>query len=961
MKPAIHRLVSVFLTFVCIISTLMTCTFSWQSINQQAQNDKIGKAAAYPVELLKLEKLPDGTLTENPVQGAAFYLYTIDGVQIGGRFESDADGKIAVQIPAGDYYFEEIDPAPDYAFDEEGGQPKKNYPFTVEGKGSTQVTTVRAYNIPVGGSLLIHKLVENADGSPLTAAQKELEFTFLVTFSDGGTYEYRIGGGAPQTITGTGTIVLKHDETAVFSEIPVGVLYNVTEQPVTEYITTSTGHQGNITEAGCVAEFVNTYTPDEPEKLGKLTVKKQLSGAAGADRDKLFHFTVTLDGVEQNFDLKHGESKTFEDLPIGTQYTVTEDDYSAEQYISGMKTYTGQITGEEEQLVMFANYYDPDPDPDRFGSLEVTKKVIGDLTDPEKEFTFSFVFSDGGTYEYSVDGGAAETLASGGTVSIKAGQTILFQDIAAGVGYTVTEQEAAGFLADIRKVEGSIAGDEKIAVTFTNRQGEIPDAPDDKGKLTVTKKLAGEYTDTDLEKEFTFTLSVDGVESFFILKADESITFELPVGSRYEVREEDYFAQGFSQSVTGGSGTIVIGLREAVVTNTFVGKVQVDITGEKTWDLLGYPENVKPASITVVLMDGDHTVEEKEVIPDENGEWHYTFTAPKYANDGTEIQYTVIEKPLYNFLPSYEGTYNIKNTYLPPVSIDPPILKKVVRGDAGAPLTTFEFLLTGGPGHPMPEGSAGNTKILTLDGSGQLEIGRITFDRTGVYTYTLKELGGGEQGWTYDTALYTLTATVTQDAGRLVAAYVLTKDGAAADEIVFVNDFKRVETPDKTIVSGAKTWNHGSNTAQPSAIVVEVYGDGILVAKRQVTAQNNWAYSFELPKYAADGHVIVYTVDEEAVPGYDKRIDGYNLINTYREEQPPEPEKPDKTEKPEMPDKANAPEKPEDPGILGGLFAPKTGDEIAVWLAVSCLILGIDLLCIALVLRKKRKNNEEES
>ena len=44
--------------------------------------------------------------------------------------------------------------------------------------------------------------------------------------------------------------------------------------------------------------------------------------------------------------------------------------------------------------------------------------------------------------------------------------------------------------------------------------------------------------------------------------------------------------------------------------------------------------------------------------------------------------------------------------------------------------------------HPMPEGSEGNTKILTLDGSGQLEIGRITFDRTGVYTYTLKELGG---------------------------------------------------------------------------------------------------------------------------------------------------------------------------------------------------------------------------
>ena len=93
-------------------------------------------------------------------------------------------------------------------------------------------------------------------------------------------------------------------------------------------------------------------------------------------------------------------------------------------------------------------------------------------------------------------------------------------------------------------------------------------------------------------------------------------------------------------------------------------------------------------------MDGNRVVEEKIVTPDENGEWHYTFNAPKYDEDGNKIQYTVVEVPLYNFIPTYDG-YNIKNTYLPPVSLDPPILQKFVVGDPGAPSTRFEFLLRG--------------------------------------------------------------------------------------------------------------------------------------------------------------------------------------------------------------------------------------------------------------------------
>ena len=66
------------------------------------------------------------------------------------------------------------------------------------------------------------------------------------------------------------------------------------------------------------------------------------------------------------------------------------------------------------------------------------------------------------------------------------------------------------------------------------------------------------------------------------------------------------------------------------------------------------------------------------------------------------------------------------------------------------------------------------------------------------------------------------------------------------------------------------------------------------MAQRQITADDDWKYSFELPKFAADGHEIVYTVDEAPVKDYNKQIRGYDLINTYIGT-PILPEDPDKT------------------------------------------------------------------
>ena len=943
MRAVGYRITSVLLTIVLLLSSIVSGTYAWQNISQQAKNEAQNTIAIYVnVELVKLQKLPDGTETQIPVPGAEFYLFTKDGVQIGGRYVTNSEGKIPVRLEPGDYYFEEFSPAPGFAFDKDAdGNRLTRYPFTVTGV-ETETVVVTAYNVWLQGALTIEKTVQNADGSPLTETQKQQEFTFTVVFSDGGTYTYRIDGGEPQQLVSGGTLVLKHGQQAVFEQIPVGVTYTVTEQPVPGYTVFATGHTGTITEAGSAARFTNTYAPGQ---TGSLTVSKEVVDASpdgSADFHKEFTFTAVIDGKEVSFALKHGESKTFPDLPVGTQYTVTETDYTVDGYVANIKTYTGTITGVEILRLPFVNTYQPQGAQ---GSLRITKEVVGENPDPDKLFTFEVEFSDGKGYPYSINGG--EPVATTGpiiTLQLKGGETATFEGIPEGVTYTVKETDPSGYWQDLSEAGGTIIGDTAYVI-FRNR---VPDEPEQPATLIVKKQLAGESPEADKDKEFHFTLTVDGVEQEFTLKPGESKEFEIPAGSQYEVREDDYFQDGYALTLENGTGTALPGQTVAVTaTNTYIGEVQTEIKGEKTWELGGHAVTL-PESITVQLKNGTIVVEKITVTPDEHGEWHYAFTAPKYDADGNEITYTVEELPVVGFIPAYNG-FDIVNTYIPPVEIDPPVIEKVVEGE-NVPETEFAFLLRGENGAPMPEGSDGSTKTLTITGSGEVEIGTFSFAAPGVYTYTLSELNTGAEGWTYDSTVYTLTFTVTLEDGALRASHTLTKAGEAADKALFVNHYAP-EEPDTVEISGTKTWNHGDNPTPPESIIVYVYADGELAAQRLVTGKDGWKYAFELPKFAEDGHEIVYTVGEAEVPGYTAEIHGYDILNTYDPDLPIDPD-PDTPDKPTDSNKPNEPSSPTNPD------GPQTGDNTVLWPWIAAMVLSLLGILVTLTMeqRSRRRN-----
>ena len=99
-------------------------------------------------------------------------------------------------------------------------------------------------------------------------------------------------------------------------------------------------------------------------------------------------------------------------------------------------------------------------------------------------------------------------------------------------------------------------------------------------------------------------------------------------------------------------------------------------------------------------------------------------------------------------------------------------------------------------------------------------------------------------------------------------------------------NLKNSYTPETVTVKGTKTWDDKENQdgKRPDKIKVllnkTVNGETTKVAEKEVT-KDNWTYEFtDLPKYEG-GKAITYSIDEEAVEGYTKEVQGYNLKNSY--------------------------------------------------------------------------------
>ena len=154
-------------------------------------------------------------------------------------------------------------------------------------------------------------------------------------------FEIFITGPTPSIVTSSKTFNSENGYTQVWNDLDPGD-YTITEVDPGPGWTTVYSSQ-NVTvvkDVTTYATVTNTYEYTPPDEKGDLEISKIVRRG---DKDMEFEFYVELDGDayvgdysvgeddrytdDGTIELKHGETAVIEDLDVGTDYSVSEDEY----------------------------------------------------------------------------------------------------------------------------------------------------------------------------------------------------------------------------------------------------------------------------------------------------------------------------------------------------------------------------------------------------------------------------------------------------------------------------------------------------------------------------------------------------------------------------------------------------------------------------------------------------------
>ena len=359
-------------------------------------------------------------------------------------------------------------------------------PVTItEGKVANNIATVTNTYTKQVGSFSVTKVV-TADSTIIDLnPDHEYSFNYVCT-KDGA--EVAKGG-----------LKVNGDNTVKSPDIPVGASCTVTEDEAS-----ARGAVDNavldVKVSGPAVITENTTTPvtvtnKYTRATSSFTVKKKVEGLPDPG-SKEFSFLYECAYGE---DVKAGEIKikgngetTVEDVPAGSECTVTENVDAAKQ-----DGYTLVVDNAEQKFdqgtqpttVLFTNVYTKDT-----GSLSVTKS----LKDPDgvaagKKFSFAYVC------EHKDPAQRKE-----GTFQLGAGESTTIDDIAAGSTCTITEKDA-----DVKGADLATSGLDSVVIV----KGKTHDvtATNDysawRGSVELSKALAGSGKDLAAVKDKKFNVS----------------------------------------------------------------------------------------------------------------------------------------------------------------------------------------------------------------------------------------------------------------------------------------------------------------------------------------------------------------------------------------------------------------------------------------------------------------------
>ena len=385
------------------------------------------------------------------------------------------------------------------------------------------------------------QILKNVEGK---GADSDKLFTFDIELLDSS-----ISGkfGEAEFAGGKATVEVSANAPIVITDLPENLKWKVTEREDSDYRTEQTTQTGKIERMKTVqAVFTNTF------KTGSLTISDLHQGNS-SNLNQEFHFLLTLDQPlngqygdltfnegQAAFTLNHLQSVYVKDLPAGIRYVIEEEQPIAFGWTSSSKNTASMITDQEENKAEFIH-------EKWVGSLKVEKQVEGIGADPDQEFAFTLTLSTpqvNGLYS-GVEFHEGKT-----NFTLKAGESLVIDELPAEMGYEVSEEENSAFDSRAENAVNVIEAEKTAEVKFTNTFKT--------GGLVLSSTLTGneEYLNEVLTFEILLEQKLTGQygqltftngRALVLLENDQSVTLEnLPVGMAYEILELDGEEKGFT-------------------------------------------------------------------------------------------------------------------------------------------------------------------------------------------------------------------------------------------------------------------------------------------------------------------------------------------------------------------------------------------------------------------------------
>lgn len=411
---------------------------------------------------------------------------------------------------------------------------------TIDGDGQTARATFTNTRMAYG-SLSVEKHVVGGDH------QRAFEFTVTLTDGEGGDplsgeLNFEVDGAkrtASLDASGSFTAELADGQELSLDGLPQGTAFEVREKDYAAdgYLTIASGDRGVIGAQPARASFTNVSTS------GALGIAKVVAGNA-ADPEATFDFTVQVrelaggtyemtrygsdgadaesetivfdaDGSATVADLHGGEGVLIKGLPVGLEYTVTEqgsEGYvtyagSAEQIVGGTpsKSCSGTVAGGGAvSAAYFLNVRD------LHGSLAIESLVEGDAARDEAAAGRSFSYAVEATtkngspvtgelpYVLGGETGAATFVNGQATVSVPAGGSLTFESFPAGrVSVTQEDASAQGYVTTPDLSQGGVVDSgARTTLTFVNEKSYVAAAwtPDASSTLVGRAQATGEFS-----------------------------------------------------------------------------------------------------------------------------------------------------------------------------------------------------------------------------------------------------------------------------------------------------------------------------------------------------------------------------------------------------------------------------------------------------------------------------------